>query len=188
MPKSLDELPAHLEQALGSISNGWTEKSATHGVQIVAFDNAPVDGVTTYATMGLSRYSLSQSSGNHIRQELLTSAEAGQDPAKMVNLLLAIAEHLVDERQALARGQVTTPQREDGVGTSFYCTNPSPFDQTTLTAEKFDPDVVFVYLIAILDSEAELVAKMGWRWFEEQLEAQDPNIWEKNRTDGVKLR
>lgn len=187
MPRSLDELPSHLERALGSIGKGWSDKSATHGVQVVAFDDAPVDGVTTYATMGLSRYSLSQSSGNNIRQELLTSAEAGQDPAKIVNLLLGIAEHLIDERQALARGQVTTPQREDGTGVSFYCTNPSPFDETTLTAEKFDPDVVFVYLIALLDSEVELIRKQGWQWFEEQLEAQDPNIWDLSRADGVKL-
>lgn len=184
----MDDIPEHMEAALGPISRGWSDPSSRIGVQVVSFENTPDIGVTTLATLGLSKYVLEQSSGKHVRQELLTSVEAGTASDTLAKVLLAIAEHQIEQGTSLARGELVTPRYESGGApliSTFYCTNPSPLDSRLTDTERFVPPLIFVYLIAVLENEASLVREHGWRWFEEQLEGQDPNIWNLARTEGV---
>jgi hypothetical protein len=49
-------LPAHYERNLGPIAQGWSDKKSVHGIQIISFVSQPEAGVTTFATLGLSRF------------------------------------------------------------------------------------------------------------------------------------
>lgn len=189
--KFVDDVPKHMEAALGPISQGWSDPGSKVGVQVVSFENSPSTGITTLATLGLNKYAIEQASGKKLRQELLTSVEAGTSLDVIAKALLAIAENLIERGVGLARGQVVTPRSETSgqpLISTFYCTNPSPLDPRLIQTEEFEPPLVFVYLVALLDSEVRLVREHGWRWFEEQLEAQDPNIWDLSRTEGVVSR
>lgn len=188
---SVKDVPKHMEAALGPIAKGWSDPGSKLGVQVVSFESSPTTGITTLATLGLNRYLLEQTSGTRVRQELLTSVETGAQLDAIAKALLSIAENLIARGVGLARGQLVTPRSEisdQPLISTFYCTNPSPLDPRLTHTEEFEPPLVFVYLVALLEGEARLVQEHGWRWFEEQLEAQDPNIWDLSRTLGVVSR
>jgi hypothetical protein len=177
-----------MESALGKIEQGWSDPESKVGIQIVAFANTPQDGVTTYSTLGLNKHLLSQTSGTEIRHELLTSVEVGASGESMANLLLTLAEHIVEEGSALSRGQVVTPgfnKDESTVVSGFYCTEPSPLSSKLTQFSAGDTPLIFVYLIGLVPSEISLVRDRGWRWFEEELEKQDPNVWDLSRTECI---
>ena len=69
--ESLTSLPAHYERQLGEIVRGWSDEKQTHSIQVASFKGQPESGVTTFATLGLSRYVLDLSGTRKIRQELL---------------------------------------------------------------------------------------------------------------------
>jgi hypothetical protein len=178
----------HLEVALGPISDGWCDPNGKCQIQVVSFENSPGSGLTTLSTLGLSNYVLKQHGGTSIRQELLTSFESKASLNLVAKVLFAISEHTVETGTSLARGQLITPRYEvDGTPllTTFYCGNPSPLEPRINLIEQAEPPLIFVYLVALLDSEVQLVRKHGWRWFEEQLDAQDPNVWDLARSVGL---
>jgi hypothetical protein len=157
-------------------------------VQVVSFANTPSSGVTTYSTLGLNKYILAQASGSQARQELLTSVEMPTSDEAIVKMLMHVAEKAIELGMALKRGQVVPIPREahDPPKESyFYCTNPSPLNTRLSQVPDGSPPLVFVYLIHILPNEARMIHDRGWNWFEEQLEMQDPNIWDLSRTSGV---
>ena len=52
----MTSLPEHYERCLGEIARGWSDKTQTYGVQIVCFENQPVAGVRTFATLELTNF------------------------------------------------------------------------------------------------------------------------------------
>ena len=84
----------HLEHFLGNIVYGWADPSSTTNVQIVSFENQPIQGVLTYSTLGLSEIELSLPRGRTIRQELVMSAHASFSGEEIANFLMGCAEYL----------------------------------------------------------------------------------------------
>ena len=90
---------------------------------------------------------------------------------------------------ALLRGEVIGPGSPVIAGstlTAVYITNPSPFDNSLTKFVSESPATVFAYLVPITATEAALVREHGWRWFEDQLEEQNPDIWDLERSDVIR--
>lgn len=181
-------LPEHYERHLGLIAKGWSDQKRMHGVQVVCFDKQPEAGVTTYATLGLSRHLVELPGAKQIRQELLISANESFSSDAVAGLVLSLAEHVLQRGRALLRGEVIGPGAAVAIGSTLsaiYVTNPSPFDDSFTRYISELPATVFAYLIPITEKEAALVHEKGWRWFEDQLEQQNPDIWDLARTETV---
>jgi antitoxin YqcF len=185
----IQALPAHLETVLGPIQFGWANPESSIDVQVVRFVNSPREHITSYATLGLSKYPLRQTSGKVIRQELLTSCEGSKFESVIVNALCDVVEQTVTNSSPLKLGQIVASPRLVARGatpSAFFCTQPTPFSSELTEFEQGELPLVFVYLIAVLPDEVRQLSERGWSWFEEQLEAQDPNIWDLSRKDGIK--
>ena len=187
--ESLTSLPAHYERQLGEIVRGWSDEKQTHSIQVASFKGQPESGVTTFATLGLSRYVLDLSGTRKIRQELLISANDVFSADAVAGLVLSLAELVVQRGNALLRGGVIGPGSPVIAGstlTAVYITNPSPFDNSLTKFVSESPATVFAYLVPITATEAALVREHGWRWFEDQLEEQNPDIWDLERSDVIR--
>jgi hypothetical protein len=190
--KGADSLPAHYEKCLGPITRGWSDDKEGHGIQVVSFREQPQAGIATFATLGLSRYSLKQKQdGKKIRQELLVSSSDVLPPDAVAAFLLSVAEHALRQERALLRGEVIGPHSPvipSSTLTAVFVTNPSPLNRALIDFASDPPPTVFAYLIPITANEASLVQEKGWQWFEEELEEQDPDIWDLNRIEEVRER
>jgi len=62
---------------------------------------------------------------------------------------------------------------------SLYVTNPSPLGDKILSHGQ--SDLVFAYLIPIAAEEARLIESKGWRYFEDQLEDGNIDIFDLKR-------
>lgn len=181
-------LPEHYELHLGKIARGWSDETEKHGIQIVCFERQPEAGVKTYATLGLSRYIVELPGQKLIRQELLISANELFASDAVAGLVLSLAEYIVKRGKALLRGEVIGPGApvvEGSTLAAIYVTNPSPFDRSFAEFDSGSPATVFAYLVPITGEEATLVSKRGWRWFEDRLEEQNPDIWDLARTESI---
>ncbi|MCC6202687.1 MAG: hypothetical protein IT494_06735 [Gammaproteobacteria bacterium] len=68
----------------------------------------------------------------------------------------------------------------------MFVTNPSPFEKSLTEFASEPPATVFAYLVPITVREAVLVRDRRWRWFEDQLEKQNPNIWDLARNEAIR--
>lgn len=189
--KNFIPLPQHYEGKLGDIASGWSDEKQIHGIQIVSFKDQPEAGVTTFATLGLSRHVLELSGTRQIRQELLVSVNDAFSADAVAGLVLSLAELVAQRGRALLRGEVIGPGEPVIAGstlTAVYVTNPSPFDKSLTEFVSEPPATVFAYLVPIKGAEASLVRELGWNWFEDQLEEQDPDIWNLARSEEVLRR
>lgn len=181
-------LPEHYECEIGKIDRGWSDKDQSWGIQVVSFRDRPESGVTTFATLGLSRHLLKQPSGQQVRQELLISAKEKHADMSLAKLLLFVAERVLKDHNAVLRGELVGPDLGAIPGSTVvtnYVTNPSPFEGLLSRRAGTDTSIVFAYLVPVTASEASLIRKRGWRWFEAQLEAQNPDIWDFGRAQEV---
>lgn len=116
------------------------------------------------------------------------SANAGFSSDAVAGLVLSLAEHVLQRGRALLRGEVIgpgTPVVAGSTAEAIYVTNPSPLDKALTEFVSEPPAMVFAYLIPITRAEAVLVRSKGWRWFEEELELQNPDIWDLARTEVI---
>lgn len=183
-------LPNHYEQHLGEIDRGLIDEKRMHGIQVVSFDGQPEVGVRTFATLGLSRHIVDLSGARQIRQERLMSANETFSSGAVAGLVLSLAEHVLQRGKALLRGEVIGPWKLVVAGstlTEIYVTNPSPFDSSLTEFVSELPASVFAYLIPITQAEAALVRERVWNWFEDELERQNPDIWDLVRTESLKV-
>lgn len=181
-------LPEHYERCLGPIVRGWSDERENHNIQVVNFLNQPEQGVITFATLGLSRHILIANHNRETRQELLMSVSSVHCCEKIAGVMLSICELILKRKKALLRGEVIGPGPEIIMGSTVnavYVTNPSPFGQAIIGFSDEPPPIVFAFLVPITAKEAEKVHRRGWRWFEDELEAQDPNIWDLFRIDEI---
>jgi hypothetical protein len=106
------ELIAHLESYLGPIAAGTAgDESTPAGVQVVRFGaHCPHPGVTTIATLGLSRHHLAQPSGKGVHQELLMHLPTAGQPGDAAGLLFQVAAEMIAHGCGLLRGEVIGPR------------------------------------------------------------------------------
>jgi hypothetical protein len=176
------DLVQHLEAQLGPIVDGFGDQAALH---VVRFFETPRAGVTTYCTLGLSQHLLRLPSGKQVRQELLLSVHDSYDPAAVASALLMIAERLIHDHRALARGEVmglAAPLIAGVRARAVYTSLPVVFDDALMTFHSTNPPTVLVWLIPLPAEEAQHVRDHGWEAFEDALESAEAELWDLNRS------
>lgn len=179
-------LTEHLETQLGPIVGGWsqTRAGAELEFQVVLFQNAPMRGACTFATVGLSNELLDQGDGTHIRQELLFLCYDRFRFWDPQNLVAAVGAEVLKSRHALHRGRVLGPRGrlfDLSSHEALYCAVPVYFPRPFHTFNETSPETVFVWLMPITDDEADVVAARGWRAFEEELARRNPDLLDLTR-------
>ena len=145
------------------------------------FADQPADGVSTLATLGLSRHVLQLPRERQVRQELLIAAESDADLDVVAAALLTLSESLVREHRALLRGEVLKLAKPIGGMAAVYATIPTAFPDALATFGGSDPQTVVVWLIPVRDSEAAFVGLRGWSAFEDALESSDVDLFDFER-------
>lgn len=179
-----NNLTVLLEKCMGEICEGWSCTVGLNRYSVVSFENCPQDGVTTYATLGLSRDKLAGASNRWVRQELLFSANADIDGKRVAVILFEILERMLEEEYAIRIGgslKMKPIPVENSRITGFYITVPSPFDESLYDTMVEGEPVIFPYLIGITASEIDLLRSKGADRFEDRLIAQDIDIWDLSR-------
>lgn len=178
----------HLERHLGAIVRGWGPSGELGSVQVCLFEDRPVPGTVTYATLGLSRHVLEMPRGREVRQELLLSVAVDFADDDLAKLLAYVADGLVREHRALLRGQVLPldhPVARVSRCDSLYVALPVVFPEGLATCSDTQPPTVFAWLIPIHSAEASLVSRLGWNEFEDRLESADPDLFDLERSPVV---
>jgi antitoxin YqcF len=171
----------HLESFLGSIDYGWKDNDSENAISVARFRNQPVDGMSTYVTLGLSHHVLSMPNKREVRQELVFSTFDTVPRDDIVSFLLSFSDFILTKHEALLRGQVIGPADPIISGSSMnavYASMPVIFDDEFATFEGTSPSTVFVWLIPIFENEAKYIQEYGWEVFEDVLEQQDPDLWD----------
>ena len=178
------DITCHIENHIGQISYGWKEKSATELPQVVAIENEPWKGITTYSSLGQSSHVLRLPSDKNIRQEFMFG-DAGSLSAEFVSsLILWMCESVIISHKAVSRGQTIRLPSEMVKSVPFdalYCTIPVAYKEALATFRKSDPATVFVWLIPISAVEAEFIDRNGWSAFETLLEENHSNLFDISR-------
>lgn len=190
MAEIANDLIGHLEGTLGRIRTGWraTDERCC-GTQVARFDGAPTSGFVTFSTVGLSNHSLRLSDGRGVRLELLVSCWERNAEFSVPPLLHLIASDIAGDSSALECGDVIGPAGPlfgGGELSAFYCCIPVFFPRDFRVWEGSDPQTVFAQLIPISDDEAHYVSHLGWRAFEEHLEARDPDVFDLERKSSLR--
>ncbi|WP_169796771.1 suppressor of fused domain protein [Chondromyces crocatus] len=182
MTRTIDQ---HMERYLGPIARGWGSRvGESADVQVCLFEECPIPGTVTYATLGLSRHVLKMPQGREVRQELLLSVSLRFADENRARLLAHIADNLVHDHQALLRGEVFHLGFAVAPGspcTGLYIALPVVFPDALATYPETQPPTVFPWLIPVHRNEAALVARLGWDAFEDRLEHADPDLFDLTR-------
>lgn len=172
------------EKHLGPIERGWESATGPEAVQVCLFQNQPISGVFTLATLGLSAHELKMSGGRSVRQEFILAAQQQHRPGNLAKLLLDLSEKLLREHLAVLRGQVVplgAPVAHGSEASALYASVPVVYPPGIAKFNETSPATVIVWLFPVLPQEATYIATMGWNVFEELLEQADPNLFDLNR-------
>ncbi|WP_165822113.1 suppressor of fused domain protein [Hymenobacter edaphi] len=179
-----------METYLGLISRGWAEKNKKYGIQVVLFEQNPAEDLSTYCTLGLDKFVLDIGDGKKIRQELIFSTYKTYPPDEVASFLMTFAESVADSGKGLLRGEVIEGKPLiDGVEvTGMYASVPVFWPDELHEFEGSSPTTIFVWLLPILKSEAEVIREEGWNYFEHYLEEHsEADLWDLDR-DAIPLR
>jgi hypothetical protein len=173
----------HLEETLGRIVSGWTSDAdgRTLPVQVALFPSGPVEGTRALATLGLSKHKLMMGkTGRTVRQELVMAFRDEDGPRNLPAVMQQLAMSALDDHRAYLRGDVIGPRGPIFSGSIYealYVTVPVYFPDTFHQFEpEADDPIVLAWVVPITHGEAHLIQRRGWSFFEDQLEAQDPDL------------
>jgi hypothetical protein len=179
----------HLEQTLGRIIEGWASDADGRKlpIQIALFPRGPAEGTRALATIGLSKHKLLMGdTGRTVRQELVIAFREEDGPRNLPGVMQQVAMAALDQGRAYLRGDVIGPRGPLFAGSSYealYVAIPVYFPDSF---HQFQPEagdaIVLAWLVPITHGEAHLVQRRGWSFFEDQLEAQDPDLLAADRT------
>jgi hypothetical protein len=172
----------HLEQHLGSITDGWSKDHAGEQgtFQIVRFVSDKNPGVV-YSTLGLSNYPLpSRQTGKLIRHELVMVTPHAEAPRGIPGLLQQVGDERRRSGQAFLRGDVIGPQGKlwpDAMMEALYVSIPVFLpDSFASCATASIGSVVFAWLVPITANEAAYIRDHGWNEFEDRLVEQEVDL------------
>lgn len=177
-----------MERFLGTISEGWSDDVTGKFTKVLRFNDQPENGISTYATLGLSEDELDLRNGRTVRQELLLSVHASLPNNEIASFLHCCAERLKERGRAALRGEVIDfrcPLVDGATVSAVYATNPTPFDDGLAEFSNVSPPVIFALLVPITAKEVSLIGIHGWNWFENSLETQNPDIWDFKRDQEI---
>lgn len=174
----------HAELFLGKVSQGWKERLAFSGLQVVCFKNNPFESVDTFLTVGLSYHELEVSNVKKVRQELLFHLSSTGKAEIVVLFLLFICDLILKDHRALLRGQVIRFPTDMAQKLGFdavYCAIPVFLEDDFATFNGSQPPTVIVWTIPIYTSEADYVDLNGWSKFEDLLEERSTDLFSFGR-------
>jgi hypothetical protein len=180
------DLVGHYEAALGEVDGAWSESAGGERLlfKVLRFIDAPMPGVVTFATLGLSDIRLTLPDGRDVRQELIFSCYDRFAVSSVPALLHAVGSELLREGRALSRGEVLGPAGPLLPGTSLtalYVAIPVVFPDGLRTWSGSDPATVIAWMVPISTGEAGLIRHSGWSGFEDVLVDQDPDLFDLTR-------
>jgi hypothetical protein len=180
---------AHYERHLGIPAGSYTKTADGERlhVEVLAFDECPRTGATSFATYGLSRSPLRQRVGPPIRQELLLCVDASLSEQDAVNLLIALAQTVLERELALRLGELIELQRPVGPNQAFrhlISLEPVWFDGLFLL-DAVEPPLLVLWAIPLYDGEAAYIDQHGWDRFEDELVRVSPDICDLTRAPVV---
>jgi hypothetical protein len=170
----------HLEAHLGRIERGWLESPDGDKMGFSVVECRPTAGHRWFSTLGLSNFALRcPRSSKIIRLELVFAAPESFGARNIPALMQNVGAEAIGLERAYLRGEVIGPRGSllDGLPfTALYVAMPAYFPDSFHAFQDDNRTVVFAWLVPIMDSEAEFVAKRGWSEFEDVLEAKDPDL------------
>jgi hypothetical protein len=177
----------HLEDALGPIVGGWSldADGSKLPVQIALFTHGPIPGTCALATIGLSNHALSLGDKT-VRQELVMLFREQDGPRNLPAVMQELAMSAFRAHRGYLRGEVIGPRGplfENSRYEALYVAIPVYFaDSFHVFEPKDGAPIVLAWLVPITHGEAHLIQRRGWSFFEDQLEAQDPDLLATDRS------
>lgn len=160
----------------------YYNKAGTYKIDILQCDDRPDEGVSSYATIGLSDFTIGLSSGNkELRVELLGACDKGK--VKFPNILAYLSFEI------MTQGKCGYGQIWENFISEYYPNIDmrhlylmSPFLWENLQTLEFeDKKVAWLLLVPISDAEAQYADENGAEMLEEQLEKADIDIFNLGR-------
>ena len=182
----------HLEAFAGEIIGGWSSDADGTKLpfQIVQTAGGPHLGTTTFATLGLSKFPLPGSRVGRepklIRHELLMIVPTDAVPPNIVGVLQQVGLDAISRGTAYLRGELLGPRGvlfEPYEPKALYVCSPVYFpDQFAVVSTEEAGEVVFAWLVPLLDNEIHFLHTNGWSAFEQKLVSEDPDLADYRRT------
>ncbi|MDZ4151301.1 suppressor of fused domain protein [Methylicorpusculum sp.] len=172
----------HLERFLGVSKKRWLCPGDESPFQVLLFPECPDSSSQCLVTYGLSAHQLRIMGKNDsvIQVELIICADSLFDPKVLAASLIAVGLDAIRKNAIptvhevlLGEGAVSS----NPVFEHLYLTFPGFFSPEFELCETVSPPVAIVQLIPISTNEKKLIAKRGWRVFEEGLAKQDIDLF-----------
>ncbi|MFE0778287.1 suppressor of fused domain protein [Streptomyces sp. NPDC058861] len=181
----------HFEARLGVLEGAWSvaEQAPEGAPQVGYFTGGVLEGVQSFATIGLHRTALESRTGRHLHLELLgcNRPVPGDEVGPFSGVLEYVAGRLLTSGQAVLRGDVLrlpmalTP---GGSMTALYAAIPVYFDDAFASVVlENGSDVAVVWLVPVGNHEADFIDEKGWEAFERELVRQDPDLLDLSRSE-----
>ena len=174
-------VPEHIEHYLGKITHG-IKSNNSNGVNAVIFPSVPENALTTYVTLGLSKYDLNYKS----KFELVFVSSDKEEQGNLANMLIWIADLIIQKSRPVLCGEIVYLPQTISKNTKMNCLlvyTPFYFEDNFQVAKTQNGNVVFPLLIPIYIEEAKLIQEKGIESFENFLSSiQANNLWYMNRT------
>ncbi|TQJ36759.1 suppressor of fused domain protein [Arthrobacter sp. SLBN-122] len=179
-------LVEHFERYLGTISEGWSKDADGNPqhAQVVKFADGPLDGVTAYSTLGLSRHELALPGKAPVRMELLILVRRGHFERYVPSIMQQLVQEVIHEGRAPLRGEVMGPRGALDPDTgleAFYFGVPVYQPEAFATCEDSEGPIVISWLVPLFPAEASFVATRGWPALEDLLIQNDPDVTDWRR-------
>ncbi|PLK42146.1 hypothetical protein C0V77_22440 [Emticicia sp. TH156] len=173
----------HIETYLGEITTSFLLKNDKISIQALEFQNTPFPDVTTYLTLGVSKFDLHRNPEYKFKQEYLFAAHKSFDRSEIASMLLTFSESIIEKGIALLRGEVIgeKPLISNVRANSLYVSMPVFWEDDFYTFNGSTPPTIFVWLMPIMSEEYHFVKSNGWNAFEDKLEMVECDFWDLNR-------
>jgi hypothetical protein len=174
----------HLEVHLGQMMGGV---KLTEGISVAEFSNQPMEGISVFATIGLSHHVLSLPSGKACRMELIFCCSDRFKQAAL-SALDTVVSQILEGHEALGEGAVVSRSGSIWPGSSLAALlvySPVCFPDTFHVDRSSSPPTVIAWLIPITFEELGMVERLGWVALETIFEEQDPDLFDLERPSTV---
>lgn len=146
--------------------------------------NAPLAGVFSYVTLGVSNHRLALGEDREVRQEFLLCANSETDVEEAAWFLLRFSDMVLQRHKAIPYGEVIGPGKPLFAGTALnavYATHPTLYPEGLHIYDGMDPPVVVTWLVPIYGSEVDFITAQRPEPFERLLAERSNRFWDMNR-------
>ena len=180
----------HFESHLGSLPEVQAALGfeTSHGfIQVLRFPNKPVDGVITYATLGMSQPThLNGRNGYaHPKQEFVFCCYDQFSDYPIPPLMAALAEHLIEAKQYLSKGMVLGPRGPLFEGSpleALYTYDAGKISAGFDRVYNTSSDTEVLWLLPLTHTETKYIEEFGFQAFDDLIENTDPDMLNLERS------